>query len=208
MISHEHRCIFIHIPRTGGTSIETVIHGESYPIEHKHLIASQAKAVYADYWDRYFKFAFVRNPWDRMVSCAANPWNPEVKGGHFGVFLDENGKIDISGYKKTFGFPHVLEHDYRYTPGHVLWRDRHWPFSVYGNMLDEPLDFIGRFESLQRDANAIFDHIGVPKQELPVTMSAGRETHYSEHYDEDSIAEVAELFRWDIEHFRFTFSTG
>ena len=30
MISHKHKCIFVHIPRTGGTSVEKFFEGEFY----------------------------------------------------------------------------------------------------------------------------------------------------------------------------------
>ena len=74
MISHEYRCIFIHIPRTGGSSIEKALVGRNWwsiSKETKHITASQAREVYGDYWGKYFKFSFVRNPWDRCVSLLA-----------------------------------------------------------------------------------------------------------------------------------------
>ena len=87
MISHGHRCIFVHIPKTGGTSIEDVIWPDTRMEEHlwmgfvskyrnkyqtgglQHLLARQIRQeVGADIFDDYFKFAVVRNPWDRAVS--------------------------------------------------------------------------------------------------------------------------------------------
>ncbi len=76
MISHAFRCIFIHIPRTAGSYIETMICGANWwkvEPKTKHLLSSQAKSIYSDYWDDYFKFSFVRNPWGRMVSLATFP---------------------------------------------------------------------------------------------------------------------------------------
>src|SRR5947208_3465937 len=61
---NRHRCIFIHIPKTAGSSIALSLFGEQ--LEHityrDYQIANPRK------FDRYFKFAFVRNPWDRVVS--------------------------------------------------------------------------------------------------------------------------------------------
>ena len=71
MISHQYKCIFIHIPRTGGTSIEMSITGNDWWFFNrgeKHITVRQARARYADYWKEYFKFTIVRNPYDQLVS--------------------------------------------------------------------------------------------------------------------------------------------
>ena len=71
MISHQYKCIFIHIPRTGGTSVELTLTHTDWGLSHKpekHIFASHAKKLYAQYWDDYFKFSIVRNPYDRLIS--------------------------------------------------------------------------------------------------------------------------------------------
>jgi len=70
MISHEHKCIFIHIPHTGGSSIEVALVGKNWidvDQKTKHLDWKEAKALYSEYWDSYFKFSVVRNP----LACGA-----------------------------------------------------------------------------------------------------------------------------------------
>lgn len=72
MIDHKTKCIFVHIQRTGGTAIEKLFIKNDMWLSgrpnHKHLLASQAKKLYKDYWNDYFKFSFVRDPWSRTVS--------------------------------------------------------------------------------------------------------------------------------------------
>ena len=51
MISHKYKCIFIHIPRTGGTFIENLIFGKDWwgiDKKTKHITASQAKEIYKE----------------------------------------------------------------------------------------------------------------------------------------------------------------
>jgi len=66
VISDRHKFIHIHIPKTGGTSVSVAL---GYP-EGKtpdHRRARVIKKGVKD-WDSYFKFTFVRNPWDLVVS--------------------------------------------------------------------------------------------------------------------------------------------
>src|SRR5271169_1046605 len=68
MIIHARRLIFVHIQKTGGNSISTAF-GENPDCSEKHFFASDLRELYGvDVWNTYFKVAFVRNPWDRLVS--------------------------------------------------------------------------------------------------------------------------------------------
>ncbi|MBE9166444.1 sulfotransferase family 2 domain-containing protein [Pleurocapsales cyanobacterium LEGE 06147] len=77
LISNQKRFIFIHIPKTGGTSIEKVlepysdtIYGYSYrqkkdiSIHRKHLKAFEAKNMLGDSYNKLFSFAIIREPFE------------------------------------------------------------------------------------------------------------------------------------------------
>src|SRR5262249_5469512 len=71
LISQNPRFLFVHIQKTGGTSLEKVLCAACPQVQqlgcrHDHA-SSACKILGPDYHD-YFKFAFVRNPWDRLVS--------------------------------------------------------------------------------------------------------------------------------------------
>ena len=93
-VSHELRCLFVHVPRTGGTSIEKALGmGGDVEVEDADLLFGRirseqhlARRFGSDFFqhltlrevrslesaDRsYFSFAIVRNPWDRIVSVYA-----------------------------------------------------------------------------------------------------------------------------------------
>ena len=66
MVLHNLRCVLVHVPKTGGISISSVLKSidggdncrESHVVHESDL----------DLQD-YFKFCIVRNPWDRFLSC-------------------------------------------------------------------------------------------------------------------------------------------
>jgi hypothetical protein len=150
MISHKHRCIFIHIPRCAGTSIETWIVGQDWWFidpSTKHLLASQAKALYADFWDSYFKFAVVRHPIARVASCLKY-------ADHFGLQACREG-ISFDGYHTLFGADVVVEHDHRFYKRADLLSLGHQRNCVYGNILDEEIDFVARMETLEQDLELV-----------------------------------------------------
>ena len=87
MTSHDLKCIFIHFPRTAGSSIEKFLMGtddiygpkssvyrnkddvEKKIVENHHTSASDyVKQNGQEIWQEYFTFSFVRNPWDWFVS--------------------------------------------------------------------------------------------------------------------------------------------
>ena len=67
MVNHKHKFVFIHIPKTGGTSIESIFidNANIKDVNGKHDMVSDIGSVFLK---KYFTFTFVRNPWDRMVS--------------------------------------------------------------------------------------------------------------------------------------------
>lgn len=76
MISHESKSIFIHLPRTGGSTMETLLCGRDW--SHidwatKHIHWKKAKSLYSEYWDSYFKFSIVRNPVEWVRSLYRSP---------------------------------------------------------------------------------------------------------------------------------------
>lgn len=159
MISHTYKCIFIHIPRCAGTSIETWLCGRDWwdvESRSKHLIASQARKLYAEWWSEYFKFSFVRDPFMRTLSLLKY-------GEHFGLRKEADRPIDFSAYNAVFGTEIVVEHDHRFANRERLLTCSHRPGCVYGNILDETLDFVGKFESLATDLAIVQGRIGFPQ---------------------------------------------
>lgn len=202
MINHMYKCIFIHIQRTGGTSIERTIQGEDqWNKLHltKHILASTAKEIYADYWNDYFKFSFVRNPWDRIYSMAKLKWNNmEIRGNNINV----NNYVNFIN-KMKYELPHFSESISRLHTYNNNYKEN----SVYCNILNEELDFIGKFENLEQDFQIICKNIGL-KSDLIIDKRKKvdpRFENYTMVYNEKSKKQIEQLYKNDLTRFNYTF---
>tara|TARA_Y100001933_G_scaffold117815_2_gene117760 strand:- start:5103 stop:5753 length:651 start_codon:yes stop_codon:yes gene_type:complete len=212
-ISHKHKFIFTAIPKTGTTTIGNVLDryvdvrygkfGWSFPGMNRNQNNSHEdktrhakldevkKDLFADdieTFDSYFKFTFVRNPWDRCVSS----WFYALKRAERG----SGPHIDLVKKYKTFQ-SWVGEKLYKSAPDSCSC----WLFDSAENQI---MDFIGRFENLQEDFNTICDKIGIPHQQLP-HRNKSKHTHYTEYYDDETKQIVAEKFAKDIEYFGYEY---
>ena len=78
VICHNKMCIYIHIPKTAGTSVEQFLrdngkngleyHGVRYGRSMHHFTAFTLKKENTHIFDKYYKFTIVRNPYDRLLS--------------------------------------------------------------------------------------------------------------------------------------------
>jgi hypothetical protein len=216
MLSHEFKCIFVHVPKTAGQSIEHIFldklglnwgqrshlllrpndDPEKGPPRMAHMIVEEylrCGYVTQPQFDTYFKFGFVRNPWDRVVSSYK--------------FRGFSKQMDF----KTFVFDHMPQ------PGWTtLFRHFSPQYNYFYNEKGECLvDFIGRFENLQNDFDIACEELGIPNKKLPhvnkakdaVTEQDLRHTfrHYTEYYDDETKQKVDSIYNKDIFEFGYEF---
>tara|TARA_R110002096_G_scaffold199271_21_gene383154 strand:+ start:979 stop:1605 length:627 start_codon:yes stop_codon:yes gene_type:complete len=206
MISHQHRCIFIHIPKTAGTSIEkklghfetleagvqdhrTIrqIQPEPQPFWKECFAKSDAQSVTARQFRSYYKFTFVRNPWARAFSWYRNVMDdPRHRAKH-------QVPDDCS-------FGDFLKH---HSDQWAMRPQLHWLEAKDGTM---PLDFVGRFESLNQDFETVAKRLGLKDQSLPtLMMREGERPSYVAHYDDELRELVEARYHKEIERFGYQF---
>ncbi len=179
MISHEHKCIFIHIPSTAGSVIEQSIVGKDWQqIEPrtKHLNATLSKIYYKKYWKDYFKFTFVRNPFDWVVSMYSKSRPADLKGMLFEEFLELIDRF------KTLNWECPL------------------------NRIDIPLiknckelDFVGTFENLTEDFKYIAKKLNINSKLSKVRLHSNkRDKDYKKYYNNKTIRYVKQIFKMDF----------
>ena len=189
--SHAHRCVFFHVPRTGGSSIESLDWWDQWT---GHF----PKADEVDAPDGYYRFAFVRNPWDRFVSlyhyfAAMTPqhrWhraNAQVVDGvrRFRSFGDFCREFHAWPHRNNFHF----------------WPQCRWIADAGQRPL---VDFVGRFERFQEDFDRICRRVGADCTRLP-GRNASQHKPYREYYDEQTRRIVGKLYRRDIDLFQHEF---
>lgn len=227
MISHEHQCIFIHIPKCAGTSIERALghfdqHSGRGGQDHRTIREleevfnpSPAQAV-KDVIHRALgkgrhKVRPCSNPNNRLVvtreqyeryykfSLVRNPW-ARVFSWYKNIIRDE---IHRKNYKVGDGytFKRFLHENLR---NRSLRPQTDWLKSQDGEIR---LDFIGRFETLQEDFAKVLDTLGLRGIELPHVVRGSGEG-YAGHYDQESIELVANAYREEIELFGYSFHGG
>ena len=198
MISKEHKCIFIHVPKTGGTSIEKVFKTKM-PSSCKHLTMSDYENELKTEIEKYFIFSVIRNPWDRLVSYwkhrQGKPHAPiDGKINEFGKWLKFISSLDLNNLNGVTVRGNI--HDFK--TGLDL------QFKCLVNNKNEINANLIRFENLQQDFNTICDKIGIPRQQLPHRLKT-KHKHYTEYYDEETKQIVAEKYAKDIEYFGYQF---
>lgn len=172
---------FMHIPKTGGSSVAKALNIESdHRIQHKRIID-----------DDVFKFTFVRNPWDRFVSI----YNYCVKGSD--VYRCRNVEQEVS---------FELFCDIRATGLHIgnpfVWNIHYRAQSDFIDLND--IDFIGRFENIQHDFDRVCECIGLEQIELQKVNCTDR-MNYIEYYNDRTRDIIYNVYRNDIKHFGYEF---
>lgn len=211
MISHKYKCIFIHIPRTGGTYVEKIISEHFFlgknrnfwdiANKEKHLIASQAKEKYAEYWNNYLKFSIVREPISRMRSMMT------YSKSYFGEKnILEIEKKHLDFYKKKYDYPKILEADAKFYDIKSLKSHKHKINQVYLNILDEKIDFILKYESLDEDLHELCKLIDFKFYRFKKMFIRNRQkTNYEKinKLSYESLKTIKEIYKNDIEYFKY-----
>lgn len=205
IISTSHKFIFVAIPKTGTHSVRRTLREHMGPQDmeqvglfvqsklpipelarmgHGHITLAQLRPfMKPDEFGTFFKFAFVRNPFDRFVSYSS-------------FITREVGHFDRDPKK-------VMRHFLANPPwNHILFRPQHeFVTDQDGNLLT---DYIGRVEQMQQSYDEISNRIGIPTATLE-QVNSSRRKDYRDYYDQELIDGVAKLYARDLEYFGYEF---
>ena len=167
IFSDKYKYLGICIPKTGSTSLQSLF-GPPYgdvvgagPGEH-HMDLTEALRRFPKA-KNYFKFTFVRNPYDRIISFYH----------HFahvrGTLLEPDSYRPAPRYHGYHDFLNRILDD-------KLWKDD-LHFKPQYTFIDvDQMDFIGRFENFENDINHIFQMLNMPKY---IQLPHDRKSNYT-----------------------------
>jgi chondroitin 4-sulfotransferase 11 len=171
------------------TEVHRLFAGSGHEISGEEFAARMAAGRY----DGYFTFAFVRNPWDRLVSCYRQKLSPEARDNAVARRFARRGAMDFSEFAAT-----VCEiPDERANPH---FRSQHFGLLSAGGDRLMPTLWVGRFENLAEDFAQVADRIGAPHLRLPhLTPSPeGQTPDYRDHYGGGLAEKDVELFDYSF----------
>ena len=205
IISPNHEYVFVAVPKTGTHAVRQALRPHmgagdmeqvglfvkrQFPIAdlarlgHGHISLEQLrKFMDPAKFAQYFKFAFVRNPFDRFVSYCS--------------FISREGNAFKTDPQK------VMRRMLAQPPSeHVLF----WPQNTFlvdgdGNLLT---DYVGRVETMQQSFEFIASKIGIPAVQLEM-VNATERSAYRDYYDQELIDGVAKLYADDLRLFDYDF---
>lgn len=204
LVSHSHRFIFIHVYKVAGTSMRVALEpycddrwkrrlsrmpvvGRIYRprLPRPHLKAVEARDLLPpDVFRDYFKFAFVRNPWDWQVSLY-----------HYTLKAKDHKQHEMTKAFRDF------DEYIRWRVAEDLHLQEEFVTDPEGNLI---VDYVGHLESLNDDFAQVCAEVGIPPVSMP-HANPSRHKDYRTYYSDETRAMVAEAFRGDIERFGYTF---
>ena len=194
--------IYIHIPKTGGTSVRDTMAGYSVFPDHFFLRDVKEKSGFENFWS----YTFMRNPYTRAISVyehlAAKPTAWQLA---YDVFPFPPGPRNAKSFGKFIELITGRWWD-------ILWEPQTtWIYNIDGKI---GVDYVGRIETIQKDLNEIATLIS-QRSNLPVKI--GKPSHknsrrwcyssYKDYYTDSSVRKkVEKYYEKDIDFLKVSFN--
>lgn len=186
-LCHTMKFLWFRVAKVGTRTIFDVFNQAHIELDAEHPLCCHYPT---DLYRGYFKFAFVRNPWDRLVSC----WqNKVVESNHFKFADDTLKKMQTFGNFVDF----VERQNIEKCNNHIRLQQK---------LIDmNNVDFIGRFENFNDDLSKVIEIIGIKPVTITRKNISARRLAYREYYDTGLKEKVAKIYHKDINIFNYDF---
>lgn len=191
----ESKCLFVHIPKTGGLSVNNALFGRN---TGGHLTMDKYQMIFDQFeLKNLFKFTIVRNPWDRLFSAYS--------------YLKDGGTTDhdkVWSHRNLSKFRDFEEFVLNWvnTKNVISWIHfvPQYRFIMTPITHKFQVDFIGKFESLDDDFQTVCKQIGRSEIKLP-HLNQSNTNDYRSQYNQKMRDVVAKVYIRDIQFFGYAF---
>lgn len=188
--------LFVHIPKCAGVSVMTSLFG---CLGGGHTTLAEYQIVFdPGEYRSLWKFTFVRNPWDRLVSAYSF-----LREG--GMNEDDRRRAAMSTDRfssfEEFVREFIGKEDFARL---VHFRPQH-RFACLSDTAPPGVDFVGRFERLGEDFARVCEKMGREVTLASANRTKARPRDYRSHYDADTAAIVGRAYARDVELFGYSF---
>lgn len=233
IVSTDHQCVFVHVWKTGGTSIAIALRKEfgirppggfklaarranfalrrslGLPVLGKHAYALDIRNHLGRDYDLSFSFGFVRNPWDWLVSwfhfVSETRMSPDTGKPWRHHQYDEIAGMSFLDFVAWVVEDGGLERSF--ARKHSSFAGRR-PFLQRDWLSDLEgnliVDFVGHFETLEEDIQLVSERLGCLGLELP-HLNRSDHRSYRTYYSPEARLAVADYFQEDIQTFGYSF---
>lgn len=196
-VHYQTRSVFFHNPKTGGRSVAKVLGLEDD--KHLKLIHFEPeearKFIFQESWGDYFKFSFVRNPWDRLVSLYEFQRSVD-----YGLFQNQNFSHNLA---RSYEFDDWVQYNYFHHKRQI--RRSNW-FGIPQSTWTVSVDEVYKFENFSDALAAICKRLGVTPSFPHENRSRRINEDYRHYYKRDeTIESVADIDRETIQRFAYCF---
>ena len=187
--------MFVHIPKCAGTSVRQSLFGRNGG--HRPLEIFRTM-VPREMFDQSFKFTFVRNPWDRLVSAFFFLKKSELERNR------RFARRNLSAYSDFDTFVR------QWLTRKSIWRFTHFLPQYHFICIDKRLgvDFVGFYENLAEDFAIVAKKINRPTVLREENRLGGRSTDYRQYYNDETRDIVAEVYAEDITLLGYSFDNS
>ena len=214
LVNHIDKWGFIHIPKTGGSSIDRQL--TNLPnvviIDHGHSSIRSFDSI-----DNYFIFCFVRNPFHRLISGYLNFNRTSIKIINQPILLTDSvfEKLFIRNFNDIIKEKNIreitLSEFIKLIDNHRTFMPDTQSWQIYdGETPEKKVSFIGRYENYDKDVRFIFDKININYTSLHdnsnqiTSKYVTREEFYKQQYTEQWMVDwVLEYYKEDFENFGY-----
>ncbi len=190
IISHQHKLIFIHVHRTGGSSVSNLLRdqlGKNAEEIDQHSNVCDLGVDYFKKYSDYFIFGYTRNPWDRLLS-----WY---------VLLHQNDPLPLS--EERLRFEKFIENDQVLQDGTNYFHYNSLDYFTSKNG-KEISCVIFKYENLESNLRSVFNKFHFDIKDIP-RLNNTKVKDKKEFYTDKCRQLVAQKCKTDIDYFNYTF---